>query len=160
LLFNAPSTRTYMSFAYAAHHMGMRVEGNESVQFSSLSKGESEHDTFLTIAGYGPSVIVLRSQNVGDAARAAVISPCPVINAGDGSGEYPTQAVLDLYTLQKELGRLTEDAQRHGRPHGAHRVRPRPPRLTSLRLTCPYDRPHGPATPGSVGPTTFRVLIQ
>ena len=108
LLFYAPSTRTYMSFAYAAHHMGMRVEGNESVQFSSVSKGESELDTFTTIAGYGPSVIVLRSKSVGDAARAAAISPCPVINAGDGSGEHPTQAVLDLYTLQKELGRLTE----------------------------------------------------
>ncbi len=105
-LFYKESTRTYESFGFAATHLGMPVLGTQSVQFTSVSKGESLEDTIRTINCYGPSSIVLRSANAGEAAQAAVVSDAPIINAGDGSGEHPTQALLDLYTIQQEIGRL------------------------------------------------------
>jgi aspartate carbamoyltransferase catalytic subunit len=107
-LFYKESTRTYESFGFAATHLGMAVLGTQSVQFSSVAKGESLEDTIRTINCYLPSIIVLRSEHVGDAARAATVSHVPIINAGDGSGEHPTQALLDLYTIQQELGRVTD----------------------------------------------------
>jgi aspartate carbamoyltransferase catalytic subunit len=104
-LFYAESTRTYESFGFAATHLGMSVLGTQSVQFSSVSKGETLEDTIQVINSYLPSIIVLRGQSVGDAERAAAVSKVPIINAGDGSGEHPTQSLLDLYTMRQELGR-------------------------------------------------------
>jgi len=105
-LFYRESTRTYESFGFAATHLGMSVLGTQSVEFSSVAKGETLEDTISTINCYLPSVIVLRSANLGDADRAAAISSVPIINAGDGSGEHPTQALLDLYTIRAELRRM------------------------------------------------------
>jgi aspartate carbamoyltransferase catalytic subunit len=105
-LFYKESTRTYESFGFAATHLGMSVLGTQSVQFSSVAKGETLEDTIKTINAYLPSIIVLRSADVGDADRAAAVSQVPIINAGDGSGEHPTQSLLDLYTIQHEFGRM------------------------------------------------------
>jgi aspartate carbamoyltransferase len=106
-LFYEPSTRTYESFGFAAARLGMRVLGTQTVEFSSVSKGETLPDTIRTICQYLPSIIVLRSRMAGEAALAAQYSTAPIINAGDGKGEHPTQALLDLYSIQQELGRTS-----------------------------------------------------
>ncbi|MDP2665992.1 MAG: aspartate carbamoyltransferase [Candidatus Diapherotrites archaeon] len=103
-VFYEPSTRTRFSFEAAMHRLGGRVISTESAsQFSSMTKGETLEDTIKIIAGYSDA-IVLRHPEEGSAARAAKVSRVPIINAGDGSGEHPTQALLDLYTIRKELG--------------------------------------------------------
>ena len=105
-LFYEPSTRTRLSFEAAMLRLGGEVLGTESAgQFSSVAKGETLEDTIQIIAGYS-DVIVLRHFDIGASKRAAAVSPVPVINAGDGPGQHPTQALLDLYTIQKELGRV------------------------------------------------------
>ena len=105
-LFFEASTRTRFSFESAMHRLGGRVIGTENAgQFSSTIKGETLEDTIRIISGYS-DVIVMRHTDVGSAKRAAAVSNVPVINAGDGSGEHPTQALLDLYTIQKEFGRI------------------------------------------------------
>ncbi len=105
-LFFEASTRTRFSFESAMHRLGGRVIGTENAgQFSSTIKGETLEDTIRIISGYS-DVIVMRHTDVGAAKRAAAVSNVPVINAGDGSGEHPTQALLDLYTIQKEFGRI------------------------------------------------------
>lgn len=110
LLFNIfyePSTRTRFSFAAAANHLGMQVVGTESaIHFSSVSKGETLEDTIKVLCQYYPDVIVLRHNEEGAAARAACVSNCPIINAGDGKGQHPTQALLDLYTVWRRLKTL------------------------------------------------------
>ncbi|QHT59978.1 aspartate carbamoyltransferase [Paenibacillus lycopersici] len=103
-LFFEASTRTRFSFESAMHRLGGRVIGTENAsQFSSTIKGETLEDTIRIIAGYS-DLIVMRHTEIGAAKRAAAVSGVPVINAGDGSGEHPTQALLDLYTIQKEFG--------------------------------------------------------
>ena len=105
-LFYEPSTRTRFSFETAMHRLGGSVISTESAgEFSSVSKGETLEDTIRILNGYA-DVIVLRHSEVGGAARAAAVSRVPVINAGDGAGQHPTQALLDLYTIEKELGRV------------------------------------------------------
>src|SRR4030088_575146 len=105
-LFYEPSTRTRLSFEAAMLRLGGEVLGTESAgEFSSVAKGETLEDTVQIVAGYA-DVIVLRHFDVGASRRAAAISPVPVINAGDGPGQHPTQALLDLYTIKKELGRV------------------------------------------------------
>ncbi|MFC5652807.1 aspartate carbamoyltransferase [Paenibacillus solisilvae] len=105
-LFFEASTRTRFSFESAMHRLGGRVIGTENAsQFSSTIKGETLEDTIRIISGYS-DLIVMRHTDVGAAKRAAAVSSVPVINAGDGSGEHPTQALLDLYTIQKEFGRI------------------------------------------------------
>jgi len=105
-LFYEPSTRTSSSFLAAMQRLGGRVIPiTQGVQFSSVSKGESLPDTIRTLEQYS-DVIVLRHPEVGAARVAAEYSSVPVINAGDGPGEHPTQALLDLYTIQQELGRI------------------------------------------------------
>jgi aspartate carbamoyltransferase catalytic subunit len=105
-LFYEPSTRTRMSFESAMLRLGGGVIGTESAgQFSSVAKGETLEDTVRIISGYC-DVLVLRHNEVGASRRAAMVSSVPVINAGDGPGQHPTQALLDLYTIRKELGRL------------------------------------------------------
>ncbi|WP_308638494.1 aspartate carbamoyltransferase [Paenibacillus silvisoli] len=105
-LFFEASTRTRFSFESAMHRLGGRVIGTENAsQFSSTIKGETLEDTIRIISGYS-DLIVMRHTEIGAAKRAAAVSDVPVINAGDGSGEHPTQALLDLYTIQKEFGRI------------------------------------------------------
>jgi aspartate carbamoyltransferase catalytic subunit len=105
-LFYEPSTRTRLSFEAAMLRLGGEVLGTESAgEFSSVAKGETLEDTVQIVGGYA-DVIVLRHFDVGASRRAAAISPVPVINAGDGPGQHPTQALLDLYTIEKELGRV------------------------------------------------------
>ena len=104
-VFYEPSTRTRMSFGAAAQHLGMSVVATENArEFSSAVKGESLEDTIRVLCEYYPDVIALRHYEVGAAERAARHSPVPIINAGDGAGQHPTQAVLDLYTIHQALG--------------------------------------------------------
>jgi carbamoyl-phosphate synthase/aspartate carbamoyltransferase/dihydroorotase/carbamoyl-phosphate synthase/aspartate carbamoyltransferase len=103
-LFYEPSTRTSSSFIAAMERLGGGVIPiTQGVQFSSVSKGESLPDTIRTLEQYA-DVIVLRHPEVGSAQMAADYAGVPVINAGDGPGEHPTQALLDLFTIQDELG--------------------------------------------------------
>lgn len=106
-VFYEPSTRTSASFIAAMGKLGGNVIPiTQGVQYSSVSKGESLEDTILTLGQYA-DVIVLRHPEVGASALAAKTSPVPIINAGDGIGEHPTQALLDLYTIQREFGRTS-----------------------------------------------------
>src|SRR5579859_136012 len=105
-LFYEPSTRTRLSFEAAMLRLGGQTMGTDNArEFSSAAKGETLEDTIRIVAGYA-DVIVLRHQEEGAARRAAAVSDVPVINAGDGVGQHPTQALLDLYTIWRELGRL------------------------------------------------------
>ena len=105
-LFYEPSTRTRLSFESAMRRLGGEVITTESAQeFSSASKGETLEDTIRIVAGYA-DVIVLRHFRSGASKRAAAVSPVPILNAGDGPGQHPTQALLDMYTIQRELGRV------------------------------------------------------
>lgn len=105
-LFYEPSTRTSSSFMAAMQRLGGQVIPINSVQFSSVSKGESLADTVRTLECYA-DVIVLRHPEVGAAANAAKWAHKPIINAGDGVGEHPTQALLDAYTIRQELGTMS-----------------------------------------------------
>jgi aspartate carbamoyltransferase len=102
-LFYEPSTRTSSSFTAAMERLGGSVISINEVKYSSVSKGESLPDTVRTLECYA-DVIVLRHPEVGSAAIAAKAARKPVINAGDGVGEHPTQALLDTFTIFEELG--------------------------------------------------------
>lgn len=104
-LFYEPSTRTSSSFAAAMYRLGGNVISINDVQYSSVAKGETLEDTVRTLEQYA-DVIVLRHPEVGSAKRAAAVASVPIINAGDGVGEHPTQALLDLFTIQQEQGRI------------------------------------------------------
>ena len=105
-VFYEPSTRTRFSFEAAMLRLGGQVISVESAATgSSAAKGESIEDAVRIIGGYA-DVIVLRHPEIGAAERAARVSPVPLVNAGDGAGHHPTQALLDLYTIKKECGRL------------------------------------------------------
>ncbi len=105
-LFYEPSTRTSSSFIAAMERLGGSVIPiTQGVQFSSVSKGETLADTIRTLEQYS-DVIVLRHPEIGAAKLAADYAAIPVINAGDGPGEHPTQALLDLFTIQDELGQI------------------------------------------------------
>lgn len=105
-LFYEPSTRTSASFISAMERLGGSVIPiTQGVQFSSVSKGETLPDTIRTLEQYS-DVIVLRHPEIGSAKVAAGYASVPIINAGDGPGEHPTQALLDLYTIQEELGTI------------------------------------------------------
>lgn len=107
-LFYEESTRTRFSFETAMHRLGGSVISTENArQFSSVSKGETLEDTIRIINGYA-DVIVMRHYESGAARRAADVSRVPIINAGDGTGQHPTQALLDLYTIEKELGHIDD----------------------------------------------------
>ena len=102
-LFYEPSTRTSSSFTAAMERLGGSVIPINEVKYSSVTKGESLPDTVRTLESYA-DVIVLRHPETGSAAIAAKAARKPVINAGDGTGEHPTQALLDLFTIFEELG--------------------------------------------------------
>ncbi len=104
-LFYEPSTRTSSSFTSAMERLGGSVIPINEVRYSSVSKGESLPDTIRTLECYA-DVIVIRHPEVGSAAIAAQYARKPVINAGDGIGEHPTQALLDIFTIRQELKRL------------------------------------------------------
>jgi aspartate carbamoyltransferase catalytic subunit len=106
-LFFEPSTRTRLSFGAAFQRLGGSVLDTTGMSFSSMAKGESLRDTARVISGY-VDVIVIRHPERGSAAEFAAASVVPVINGGDGPGEHPTQALLDAYTIQKEIGRLDQ----------------------------------------------------
>ncbi|KAK4536958.1 hypothetical protein CDCA_CDCA10G2983 [Cyanidium caldarium] len=104
LVFFEPSTRTASSFAAAMQRLGGTVIQMHDVSCSSVAKGESLEDTVRTMASYA-DVVVLRHPEAGSAVRAARHLPAtPLINAGDGVGEHPTQALLDVFTIREELG--------------------------------------------------------
>lgn len=105
-LFYEPSTRTRLSFEAAMQKLGGSVLSVENARDSSSAvKGETIADTVRVVSGYADA-IVIRHFEEGTAAAAAAASPVPVINAGDGAGEHPTQALADTYTILRELGRL------------------------------------------------------
>src|SRR4030043_1835664 len=104
-LFFEPSTRTRLSFETAMQRLGGGVISMASAESSSAAKGETVADTARTVSQYA-DVIVIRHPRIGSAKEAADAALIPVINAGDGAGQHPTQALLDIYTIHKELGSL------------------------------------------------------
>jgi aspartate carbamoyltransferase len=104
-LFYEPSTRTSSSFTSAMERLGGSVIPINEVRYSSVAKGESLPDTVRTLECYA-DVIVLRHPETGSAALAAQYASKPIINAGDGIGEHPTQALLDAFTIHEEMGKM------------------------------------------------------
>lgn len=109
ILFTAffePSTRTRLSFQFAMAKLGGLTIDLGPEEATSMAKGESPEDTLRTVDSYNPDLIVVRHREPGFAARAAQICRAPVINAGDGYNEHPTQALLDVYTIWRVFGRV------------------------------------------------------
>lgn len=104
-MFVEPSTRTRLSFESAALRLGAGVTGFSEAMSTSMKKGESLEDTARVCEGYGDA-LVLRHPDVGSAARAASVVSCPVINAGDGANEHPTQTLVDMYAMSRAFGRI------------------------------------------------------
>jgi len=104
-LFFEPSTRTRLSFETAAQNLGARIIGFSDANVTSTSKGETLSDTIHIIENYA-DIIVMRHFIEGAAKRAAEISKVPIVNAGDGANQHPTQTMLDLYTIRKEFGKI------------------------------------------------------
>jgi aspartate carbamoyltransferase catalytic subunit len=104
-LFFEPSTRTRLSFESAINRLGGRVIGFSEASNTSVSKGESLKDTILTVANYS-DLIVMRHPIEGSARFASEVARVPVINAGDGANQHPTQTMLDLYSIRKTQGTL------------------------------------------------------
>ena len=104
-LFFEPSTRTRLSFETAAMRLGARVIGFSDAATSSTSKGETLKDTIMMVSNYA-DLIVMRHRLEGAARYASEISPVPIINAGDGANQHPSQTMLDLYSIQKTQGTL------------------------------------------------------
>jgi aspartate carbamoyltransferase catalytic subunit len=110
-MFFEPSTRTRVSFGCAFNLLGGQVRETAGVNTSSMSKGESLYDTARVLSGYS-DIIVMRHPQMGSVSEFAKASRVPVVNGGDGSNEHPSQALLDLYTIKKEL--LSNDRQIDG----------------------------------------------
>jgi aspartate carbamoyltransferase catalytic subunit len=105
-LFYEPSTRTRLSFEAAMLRLGGQVISTENAkEFSSAIKGESMEDTARVVGSYA-DFIVIRHHEEGTAKKASEVSSAHIINAGDGKGQHPTQALLDLYTIHRELGKV------------------------------------------------------
>lgn len=104
-LFFEPSTRTRLSFESAAYQLGASVIGFSSAATTSVQKGETLKDTILMVSKYA-DLIVMRHPVDGSARYASEISPVPIINAGDGANQHPTQCLLDLYSIRKTQGTL------------------------------------------------------
>jgi len=105
VLFLEPSTRTRLSFVTAVHRLGAKPVIVADAKSSSAAKGETLADTAMTVEGY-VDCIVVRQPQIGGAREMADAVEIPVINGGDGAGQHPTQALLDLYTILKEKGSL------------------------------------------------------
>ncbi len=106
-LFFEPSTRTRLSFESAASRLSAKIVGFSDSSSSSVKKGESLNDTILTVSNYS-DIIVMRHPQEGSARYASEVSPVPVINAGDGANQHPTQTLLDLYSIRKTQGKLND----------------------------------------------------
>jgi aspartate carbamoyltransferase len=104
-LFFEPSSRTFSSFIAAMQRLGGGCIPMHGMQHTSMEKGESFQDTIQTFASYA-DVIVIRHSQTGFAQHAADIASCPVVNAGDGIGEHPTQCLQDLFTIRQNAGRI------------------------------------------------------
>lgn len=104
-LFFEPSTRTRLSFETAANRLGARVIGFTDPKVTSSTKGETLKDTIMMVSNYA-DVIVMRHFLEGAARYASEVSPVPVVNAGDGANQHPSQTMLDLYSIYKTQGRL------------------------------------------------------
>ena len=104
-LFFEPSSRTFGSFIAAMQRLGGGFIPFQGMESSSVSKGESLEDTIQTFASYS-DIIIMRHPQVGSIQKAIAVSPVPIINAGEGIGEHPTQALYDAYTILKELGKI------------------------------------------------------
>lgn len=104
-LFFEPSTRTRLSFETAANRLGARVIGFSDVKVTSATKGETLKDTILMVSNYA-DVIVMRHHIEGAAQYASEIAPVPIVNAGDGAHQHPSQCLLDLYSIYKTQGTL------------------------------------------------------
>lgn len=104
-LFFEPSTRTRLSFESAINRLGGRIVGFSDASNSSVTKGESLHDTIKMVSSYS-DLIVMRHPLEGSARYASEVSSVPVINAGDGANQHPTQTMLDLYSIRKTQGTL------------------------------------------------------
>ncbi|MEI6684231.1 MAG: aspartate carbamoyltransferase [Bacteroidota bacterium] len=104
-LFFEPSTRTRLSFESAATRLGAKVIGFTDSASSSVQKGESLRDTILTVSNYC-DIIVMRHPREGSARFASEVAKVPVINAGDGANQHPTQTLLDMYSIRKTQGTL------------------------------------------------------
>ncbi len=107
MAFFEPSTRTRLSFEAAAHRLGAAVIGFSEAGTTSAKKGERLEDTARMLAGYA-DLVVVRHPDQGSARRMADAVDVPVVNAGDGSGDHPTQALMDLYTIRQERGRFDD----------------------------------------------------
>ena len=101
-MFFEPSTRTRISFGSAFNILGGEVRETTGIEATSLAKGESLYDTSRVLSGYS-DIIVMRHHLAGSVNEFAEASRVPVINGGDGDNEHPSQALLDLYTIKKEL---------------------------------------------------------
>jgi len=106
-LFFEPSTRTRLSFESAASQLSAKIVGFSEAGTSSVSKGESLKDTILTVSNYS-DIIVMRHPREGSAKYADEVAPVPIINAGDGAHQHPTQTLLDMYSIMKTQGRLDD----------------------------------------------------
>ena len=104
-LFYEPSTRTRLSFETAANRLGARVIGFSDAKASSVSKGETLKDTILMVSNYA-NVIAMRHYIEGAAQYAAEVAPVPIVNAGDGAHQHPSQCLLDLYSIAQTQGTL------------------------------------------------------
>lgn len=104
-LFFEPSTRTRLSFESAANQLGARVIGFSDPGATSVQKGESLHDTIKMVSAYA-DLIVMRNPKEGSSRYASEVASVPVINAGDGANQHPTQCMLDLYSIRKTQGTL------------------------------------------------------
>lgn len=102
-LFFEPSTRTRLSFEAAMHRLSGNVIGFSSAESTSTAKGETLIDTIRTVDQYA-DIIAMRHPQLGSAKEAASVASAPVLNGGDGAGQHPTQALLDLYTIKRERG--------------------------------------------------------
>lgn len=106
-LFFEPSTRTRLSFETAVNRLGGRVIGFSDASTTSSSKGETLHDTIKMVSNY-VDIIVMRHFLEGAARYASEVTNVPVVNAGDGANQHPSQTMLDLYSIYKTQGRLTD----------------------------------------------------
>ncbi|MEI6274863.1 MAG: aspartate carbamoyltransferase [Prolixibacteraceae bacterium] len=106
-LFFEPSTRTRLSFETAINRLGGKIIGFSDSNSSSVSKGESLHDTIRMVSNYA-DMIIMRHPLEGSARYAAEVSDVPVINAGDGANQHPSQTLLDMYSIMKTQGRLDD----------------------------------------------------
>jgi aspartate carbamoyltransferase catalytic subunit len=106
-LFFEPSTRTRLSFESAVNYLGGKVIGFSDASSTSVKKGESLKDTILTVCNYS-DLIVMRHPVEGSARYASEVGSKPIINAGDGANQHPTQCLLDLYSIRKTQGKLDD----------------------------------------------------